>query len=143
MQPPQAVVVAESAVPLEGWDDALRGTITWRTLLSGDRTPTSQMTLGITEVGPGQPSPFHLHRHAQAEIYYVISGTGVVSIDGVEHALGPGSSVFVPGNRWHGARNTGSEVLRLLYVFAADSFADVAYEFADTAEPRAGDTSPE
>lgn len=129
MSPSQSVVVQEAACPLEGWDDAIRGTIAWRTLLSGDRTPTAQMTLGVTDVGPGQPSPFHLHRHAQTEIYYVLSGEGVVSIDGVEHALSVGSSVFIPGNVWHGARNTGRDVLRLLYVFAADSFSDIHYVF--------------
>jgi mannose-6-phosphate isomerase-like protein (cupin superfamily) len=123
------VVVQESDVPVEGWNDPVRGRITWRTLLSGDRTRTDLMTLGVTEVGPGQPNPFNQHRHAQAEIYYVIAGTGIVTIDGVEYALRSGSSVFVPGNVWHGARNTGTDVLRLLYVFATDSFSDVKYEF--------------
>lgn len=131
----RGVVVNESACPQEGWDDAVRGRITWRTILSGDRTPTAQMTLGVTDVGPGQPSPFLPHHHAQAEIYYVLSGEGVVSIDGVEHALRAGSSVFIPGDVWHGARNTGSEVLRLLYVFATDSFSDVHYVFPDLEQP--------
>jgi mannose-6-phosphate isomerase-like protein (cupin superfamily) len=134
MGPPRGVVVQESACPLEGWDDEVRGKLVWRTLLSGDRTPTSQLTLGVTEVGPGQPSPFSPHRHAPAEIYYVLSGEGSVHLDGVEHPLRAGTSVFIPGNTWHGARNTGSEPLRLLYVFAADSFADVQYVF-----PSAGD----
>ena len=129
MNPPRGVVVHEETCPLEGWDDAIRGKVVWRTLFSGDRTPTSQMTLGVTEIGPGQPSPFLPHRHAQAEIYYVLSGEGVVHIDGVEHALHAGSSVFIPGDVPHGARNTGREVLRLLYVFATDSFADVHYTF--------------
>ena len=129
----QGVVVQESACPLEGWDDATRGQIVWRTLLSGDRTPTAQMTLGITEVGPGQPNPFNPHRHTQAEIYYVISGEGIVSIDGVEHPLRAGSSVFIPGDVWHGARNTGRDILRLLYVFATDSFSDVHYVFPSAA----------
>ena len=131
----RGVVVNELACPLEGWDDAIRGTITWRTLLSGDRTPTAQMTLGVTDVGAGQPHPFLPHRHAQAEIYYVLSGEGVVSIDGVEHPLRAGTSVFIPGDVWHGARNTGSEVLRLLYVFATDSFSDVNYIFPDQEQP--------
>ena len=52
-----------------------------------------------------------------------------------EHRLRAGSSVFIPGNVWHGARNTGTNVLRLLYVFATDSFADVYYEFANDQEP--------
>ena len=124
----------EESRPLEGWDDAIRGKIVWRTLLSGDRTPTSQLTMGVTEVGPGQPSPFLPHRHAQAEIYYVLAGEGVVQIGDDEHALRPGSSVFIPGDVWHGARNTGSETLRMLYVFAADSFSDVHYVFPNGAD---------
>ena len=101
----QGVVVHEAACPLEGWDDAIRGKIVWRTLFSGDRTATNQMTLGVTDVGPGQPNPFHPHRHSQAEIYYVLSGEGVVSIDGVERPLRAGTSVFIAGDVWHGARN--------------------------------------
>ena len=129
----RGVVVQEAECPFEGWDDEIRGKIVWRTLLSGDRTPSAEMTLGVTDVGPGQPSPFHLHRHAQAEIYYVLSGEGVVSIDGVEHPLRLGTSVFIPGNVWHGARNTGRDILRLLYVFATDSFEDVHYVFPSEA----------
>lgn len=129
MERPRSVVVHEDACPLEGWDDALRGKVVWRTLLSGDRTPTAQLTLGVTELGPGQPSPFHPHRHAQSEIYYVLSGEGIVYIDGEEHPLRAGTGVFIRGDAWHGARNTGCEPLRLLYVFAADSFADVHYQF--------------
>jgi quercetin dioxygenase-like cupin family protein len=128
----RGAVVHEDGIPVEGWDDAVRGKVVWRTLLSGDRTPTSQLTLGVTELGPGQPSPFLPHSHAQAEAYYVLSGEGVVHLDGVEHTLRAGSTVFIPGDVWHGARNTGSETLRLLYVFAADSFADVHYVFPST-----------
>jgi quercetin dioxygenase-like cupin family protein len=131
----QGVVVHEESCPLEGWDDAIRGQVVWRTLLSGDRTPTSELTLGVTELGVGQPSPFTPHRHAQAEIYYVLSGEGVVEIDGIEHPLRAGTSVFIPGGALHGARNTGRDVMRMLYVFAADSFSDVEYEFPGAAEP--------
>lgn len=137
----EGVVVQEESCPLEGWDDPVRGKVAWRTLLSGDRTPTSQLTLGVTELGPGQPSPFLPHRHAQAEIYYVLSGEGVVTLGGVEHALRAGSSVFIPGNALHGARNTGREVLRMLYVFAADSFSDVHYFFPDAVVPSATEPS--
>ena len=131
MSRPRGVVVQERDCPLEGWDDDVRGKVVWRTLLSGDRTPTAQLTLGVTELGPGQPDPFLPHRHAQTEIYYVVAGEGVVEIDGVEYALRAGSSVFIPGDVPHGARNTGSDVLRILYVFAADAFSDVHYVFPD------------
>lgn len=134
MAGPRGCVVQESSCRLEGWDDALRGRVVWRTLLSGDRTPTAQMTLGVTDVGPGQPSPFLPHRHAQSEIYYVLSGEGIVHIDGEEHPLRAGTSVFIPGDAWHGARNTGGAPLRLLYVFAADSFSEVKYVFPAPSE---------
>ena len=134
--PKRGAVVHVGDLPLEGWNDAIRGKVVWRTLFSGDRTPTSQLTLGVTELGPGQPSPFLPHRHAQAEAYYVLSGEGVVHLDGALHPLRAGSSVFIPGDVWHGARNTGSEVLRLLYVFAADSFSDVHYIFPSAADAR-------
>lgn len=60
---------------------------------------------------------------------FVVHEQGVVHLDGVEHAVRAGTSVFIPGGVWHGARNTGPGDLRLLYVFAADAFADVRYEF--------------
>jgi hypothetical protein len=98
-KPVSAIVVHESDSPLEGWDDPVRGTVTWRTLLSGDRTPTKGLTVGVAE------------------------------IEGVDHPIRAGTTVFVPGNTLHGARNTGPEVLRVLYVFATDSFSDVVYDF--------------
>lgn len=126
-------VVQEESCDLEGWDDPVMGKVIWRTLLSADRTPTSSLTVGVAEIGAGHPDAYHPHRHEPAEVYYILSGEGVVTIDAVEHPVRAGSTVFIPGNAWHGARNTGSDVLRLLYAFAVDSFADVTYVFPDPA----------
>ncbi|GAA1753434.1 cupin domain-containing protein [Kocuria aegyptia] len=71
-----------------------------------------------------------LHRHDQAETYYVLSGKGVVALEGVEHPVRAGSSAFIPGGHEHGARKTGAEVLRVFYVLAADDFAEVEYVFS-------------
>jgi len=131
--PAVAHVVNEADVPLEAWNDAVRGVVTWRTLLSGDRTPTRGLTLGVAEVVEQTGAEARLHRHAQDEAYYVLSGKGVLNVDGLEHPLSAGSTAFIPGNAWHAARAVGSEPLRLLYVFPADSFADVVYEFPDEA----------
>lgn len=126
MSKPQAIVVHEEACPQESWDDAVRGKVRWRTL-------RSKLTFGVAELGPGQPHPFLPHRHEPTEVYFISAGEGIVSLDGVEHAVRAGSSEFIPGGVWHGARDTGSGVLRLLYVFAADSFSDVQYVFPDAA----------
>ena len=102
----------------------------WRTLFSADRTPTNALTLGVAELPAGHATPILTHRHAQVEAYYILSGDGIVSIAGVEHRVRAGSAVFLPGDVEHGAVNTGAETMRLLYVFAADSFDQVEYRFS-------------
>jgi mannose-6-phosphate isomerase-like protein (cupin superfamily) len=126
-----AHVIDEADAPLEGWDDPARGAVTWRTLVSGDRAPTRDLTLGVAEVLPANAGRARLHRHAQAEVYYILAGTGVISIDGVEHPLVPGTCAFVPGDALHGAWATGEAPLRILYVFAADAFDQIQYRFPD------------
>jgi mannose-6-phosphate isomerase-like protein (cupin superfamily) len=128
---PRPFIVHENQCELEGWDDPARGKVQWRTLLSADRTPTTSLTVGVVELGPGKPDVVHLHRHTQPEVYYILSGEGIVTIEGREHPVRPGTAVFIPGDAEHAARNTGSELLRLLYAFAVDSFDEVKYVFPD------------
>ena len=52
-----------------------------------------------------------------------------MSIDGEVHDIRQGSAIFVPSDAVHAVGNTGSDVLRLLYVFGVDSFDDVTYVF--------------
>ena len=125
-------VIHENECAFEGGDEPAPGRVRWRTLLSSDRTPTDSLTLGVAELDRGEARDFRPHRHAQPEAYYVLAGEGVVSLAGTEHRVRPGTTVFIPGNIAHGARNTGSEVLRLLYVFPADSFGQIRYEFPET-----------
>jgi len=122
-------LINEADCPNERWDDPVRGRVDWRTLLSGDRTPTSGLTMGVAEAGPVGAEGPRLHRHAQAEAYYILSGRGVLRIDGEDHPLSAGTTVFIPGGAWHGAAAVGGEPLKILYVFAADSFEDIVYEF--------------
>ncbi len=121
------VVRLEELSP-DGWDDPVKGRIGWRTLFSADATPTAALTAGVAELLPG--GWLGLHRHAPAEIYYVLEGQGVVTLDGAEIEVGPGSAVFIPRDTEHGIRNSGDAPLRLLYAFPVDSFADVEYRFS-------------
>ncbi len=123
------VIIHEDECELVGWDDPQNGRMQWRTLLSADKTATHTMTCGVSEIGAGQPDKILLHSHAQVEVYYFLSGTGIVHIDGEEYPVRVGTTVFIPGNARHGVRNTGEDTLRLFYVFAVNSFSDVAYVF--------------
>jgi quercetin dioxygenase-like cupin family protein len=124
-------VVHEDDCEFEGGDAPAPGRVRWRTLLSSDRTPTGSLTLGVAELDLGEARDFRPHRHAQPEAYYILSGEGIVSLAGTEHRVRPGTTIFIPGDIAHGARNTGSEVLRLLYVFPTDSFDEIRYEFPE------------
>ena len=103
--------------------------LSWRTLLDKALTPSSGLTAGVIEMARGAVGK--LHWHAQAEIYFVLSGEGTVEIEGQVHALKPETCVFIPGNACHSLVNTGENDLRIFYVFAADGMADITYHFAD------------
>jgi mannose-6-phosphate isomerase-like protein (cupin superfamily) len=121
------VVRHEDDCPVMTWDDH-RGHLTFRTMFSSDATATQHFVTGVAELAPDG----HLahHRHAHAETYFVISGEGVVTLDGVEHPVRTGSNVFIPGHTEHGIRNTGEGTLRFFYALAADSFTEIEYVFS-------------
>ncbi len=126
----EPVVIQENDLGWEGWPEdqvVERGKVFWKTLLSGDRTPSDCLTLGLCEVPPGEA--LHVHRHAQAEAYYVLEGEGVVTLDGHEHAVKKGSALFIPGNAHHGIRNPSGAPLRFIYTFPANSFEEIVYIF--------------
>ena len=123
----RAHIAHERDIEVEGWG----GIVSWRTLISADRTPTVGLTAGTADIEPGATVDGALHHHAPHELYYFLAGCGHVHIDGEEHPVEAGSVVFVPGGTPHFVRNTGDEVLRLLYTFPVDSFTDVEYEFPD------------
>ncbi|SFD73254.1 cupin domain-containing protein [Roseivivax sediminis] len=120
------VVANADHAPLEGGEDPAFGTVRWRTLFSADRTDTAAMTLGVAEFGAeGTLRP---HRHTPAEFYFGLAGSGVVTIDGVAHAIGSGVALFIPGDAEHDVV-AGPDGLRFLYGFPRDRFSDVEYRF--------------
>jgi quercetin dioxygenase-like cupin family protein len=129
---PEPVVVHEDEREWEGWPPeqvAERGESRWKTLISAGLTDSRSLTLGVARLPAGGVLP--PHRHEQAEAYLVLDGAGVVTIDRAARAVGPGVSVFIPGNAVHSVEATGGTDLRLAYVLAADAFEDVEYVFGE------------
>ena len=126
----EPVIVQESAREWETWPDEKvteRGSVYWRTLVSGDLTRSEALTMGIAKIPPNEA--LREHRHRQEEIYLILEGTGSVRIDGKTRPVGVGSAVFIPGNAAHSCENTGASDLRFAYIFAANSFKEVEYVF--------------
>ena len=126
----EPIVIHTNDCPLEQWDDPRRGAVKWHTIISADRTASRSLTVGIAELPPSDTASLALHRHPPEEVYHVLSGTGIVTIAETQYPIRPGSTVFIPGNTLHSVHTTGTETLRLLYVFATDSFDRIDYDFA-------------
>lgn len=127
---PEPVVIQVDNLEWETWrpqDIPKRGVVNWKTLISGDRTASDSITMGFAQVPPGER--LHVHRHMQAEVYFILEGSGAVRIDGKEWPVRSGNAIFIPGNAEHGIANPGTSPLQFIYVFATDSFADVHYIF--------------
>lgn len=125
----RAVVLSDDDIammPAESFPD---GKVSWKTLFTASRTPTDSLTTGIAVCSP-KTGHLCAHRHAQAEVYYIIEGQGVVQIDGKESHVQAGSVVFIPGDAEHAVWNVGEGSLRWFYVFPTDSFEDVVCKFS-------------
>jgi mannose-6-phosphate isomerase-like protein (cupin superfamily) len=64
---------------------------------------------------PGSSIGHHVH-DAEEEVFYILSGGGVVTEDGVATRVGPGDAVLTGGGAGHALENTGSGPLELLAV---------------------------
>jgi len=127
MPPTLPVLRREDDVAEETWNDA-RGRLSFRTLIDGDETATTSLTFGTATLKSGEW--LSLHRHAQPEIYFILSGSGAMTIDGVHHDVSAGTGIFIPGNAEHGISNAGPDTLKFLYAFAVDGFSEVVYIFS-------------
>jgi quercetin dioxygenase-like cupin family protein len=129
------IVVNEAEAEWTGWpveEAPRRGDASWKTLISRDRTDSAALTFGLLEMEPGES--LRAHRHAQPEIYFVLEGSGAVTVAGEPREVRPGTAVFLPADEVHSIECTGPGRLRLAYVFAADSAGDVDYVFPEDDE---------
>jgi mannose-6-phosphate isomerase len=74
-------------------------------------------------VSTGQRLSYQKHEH-RSEHWFVVSGGGVVMLDGVEKTVGPGIAVDVPRGSAHRISNTGDEDLVFIEVQHGDYFGE-------------------
>ena len=85
----------------------------------GDQTGMTRVLTNLVRLPPGKES-FIPHSHAvEEEFIFVLEGTGVVTLDGETHTVGPGDFIGFPTDGVvHGFRNTGTT--DLLYLTAGE-----------------------
>lgn len=111
---------------MQTWDNPACGSVRWQSLFSGEGTPTDSLTCGVAHVRAGDT--FALHCHPQAEVYFCLSGHGIVQVAGQDFPLSPGTALFIPGGAVHGIPHAEGD-MSWFYVFATDRFEQVAYSF--------------
>ena len=126
----ELLAIQQRDLEWETWSQDLiaeRGLVHWKTLISSDVTASDSLTVGLAELRPGEK--LNLHHHAQAEVYYILEGTGMMTVGEQQQVVEAGTAIFILGNAVHGIANNSDSRLQWLYVFPADSFRDINYIF--------------
>jgi len=77
-----------------------------------DKTPGLTLVFRKRALKPG--SGIGYHEQKEDEIYYVLSGRGVMTIDGKTFDVGPGTAVLTRPGSSHGIKQAGSEDLVMM-----------------------------
>lgn len=115
-------------LPIEGGFGTQYGGATWRTLISGDVMESSCLVLGVAQIPAG--GVLAAHRHAPSEFYFILSGSGIVTIEQTAHEVIRGSSVFIPANAEHSLA-AGPDGVSFAYGFAKNAFSEIEYAFSE------------
>ncbi len=95
----------------EGVPRAGRGTIKGYRYLTAEEMKNKTTGFYINELMPGSEIGFHQHL-GNEEVYFILSGKGVVNDNGVESEVKAGDMVFTQSGESHGMKNIGEENLK-------------------------------
>lgn len=99
-------------------DEAVRNQFFRRVLHTGTKSQ-----LVVMSIPPGGEVGEEIHQHVEQSLFFQ-SGVGKVILDGEESAVSPGDVVVVtPGTR-HNFVNTGTEVWKIITVYAPPNHLD-------------------
>jgi mannose-6-phosphate isomerase-like protein (cupin superfamily) len=76
------------------------------------KTPNLKLVFRKRAFKPGSAIGYHLQR--EDEIYYVLSGRGLMTVDGKEFEVGAGDAVLTRPGSSHGLKQVGKEDLVIL-----------------------------
>jgi len=104
-----------------------------RPLIDRTTAPITQCSLAEETLPPGHSVTPH-HHEGLAEVYDILSGSGLMTIGAEQRAVSAGDAIYIPPQHRHTLTNTGTEPLRLLLVCGpAFYFEDHRIEVAEVA----------
>jgi quercetin dioxygenase-like cupin family protein len=72
----------------------------------------NHLGLGTQQLPKGSGIPVHRHLDKE-EAFYVLEGSGTVTLDDVPHHCERGGTIFIPKNTWHGFSSLDQELVLL------------------------------
>jgi mannose-6-phosphate isomerase-like protein (cupin superfamily) len=84
-------------------------------LVDPDRTDSRHFDFRVSIYQPRGYAAVHRHEAAE-QIYYILRGTALVTLDGEPHVLHPHDLAFIPPGVDHGISNSGFEDLVFIVV---------------------------
>ena len=88
-----------------------------RKLLTTESTGQTAAYLGVLEAEPGADIARHVHP-TSAEILYVVSGGGTLTVGAEPLPFGPDTAIHVPENQPHAAAFTGPDKTIMIQLYA-------------------------
>lgn len=80
-------------------------------LLASPRTSNAEhLTTTLAVLQPGGEQ--RIHSHAPEQVYFILEGTGMMTVGGETQRVGAGDCVFIPSGQPHGLKNDGAAILR-------------------------------
>jgi mannose-6-phosphate isomerase-like protein (cupin superfamily) len=98
---------------------------TIRELMAHRNSAIRNQSLAEARLPPGKATIPHHHKVTE-EIYYILSGTASMTLEGETRPVGPGDAIAIPPGRRHTIENTGADELVFLCTCAP------GYEHTDT-----------
>ena len=77
---------------------------------------SDNFALGTQQLPRGSGIPIHRHFHME-EAFYVLEGSGTVTLNDVRYSCERGGTIFIPRNTWHGFDSPDQELV-LLWIMA-------------------------
>jgi mannose-6-phosphate isomerase-like protein (cupin superfamily) len=91
------------------------GELYWKRLVTGGHMHGAWESFEYARIEPGGSVGTHLHSRTE-EVYVVIAGEGVLTVDGEQTVMRAGDAVVTPLNSAHAFKNTGPGPLEFLVI---------------------------
>jgi len=86
-----------------------------RPLIDRTTSDITQCSLAEEMLPPGCAVTPHRHREIE-EIYYVVSGSGLMTVGDETRQVEAGDAIYIPRGHRHTLKNTGTESIKLILV---------------------------